>query len=731
MKINIVYGDIFSVRCDAYVNPTDVKLSGSGGLDREVHLRGGELLERECASLRSKMTLGDTVVSCGGNLPVKYILHTACPSRAEDDGSYSRLAKCYRQILNQAANRAELHHLALPLVGSGAAGYSLNEPCYADTLYSLTATTILSTILRFHRDNGNLHTISIVCSSQEKYDIMLRTFRWISGRGISKRSRIRGSLLGGAVGDALGYPVEFHDAAGSLIEEYVPDERSGKALISDDTQMTLFTACGMLWGYSRSCMRGIGGDIWHYIAIAYDDWLKTQEPEYQKTKPEVSWIRNIPELNARRAPGMTCLSALGAKGGSIQNPVNNSKGCGGVMRIAPIALYGAAHGRWDQAYTVRSCAEAAAITHGHPLGWLSAAALGSILHDIMENFSLEYAVQDTILLLQSQFANYPDTEIMVSLLRKAAMLAAGSGYTSSYNLMAEYDITNQLGEGWVGEEALAIGLFCALACKGSGFDQCVRNAVWHKGDSDSTASIAGQILGAYLGEEAIAQKWLTRLELRDVITEIADDLANDCQMSEYSAYTDAAWVRKYLSGENSTHIAKANEIPPHEFIQLPWPGQGKKSCKLYSYDIHHNIAGSYEILIENGTIYHVAKNKSDAKTGSPGFGFVTLKYDEEKQAYTEQHGWVRLHDGKVVSGYYNNRPFRLIPDTAKHCVEIFSDVSLLPWIGTIRRRNDEWGNPVEMEFAAHANLPSGFANLLGIIVSDKAYLYDFFCDANS
>ena len=96
--------------------------------------------------------------------------------------------------------------------------------------------------------------------------------------------RIRGSLVGGAIGDALGYAVEFlqedqifrkYGCEG--ITEY--DLVNGKALISDDTQMTLFTANGILVGDTRLSMRGIGGDPKAYVPNAYLDWLKTQESD--------------------------------------------------------------------------------------------------------------------------------------------------------------------------------------------------------------------------------------------------------------------------------------------------------------------------------------------------------------------------------------------------------------------------------------------------------------------
>jgi hypothetical protein len=72
-----------------------------------------------------------------------------------------------------------------------------------------------------------------------------------------------------------------------------------------------------------------------------------------------------------------------------------------------------------------------------------------------------------------------------------------------------------MGGGWVGEEALAISLYCALAAEGN-FAKGVRLAVNHTGDSDSTGSITGNILGAMQGKATIPALWLRELELKDV-----------------------------------------------------------------------------------------------------------------------------------------------------------------------------------------------------------------------
>ena len=362
---------------------------------------------------------------------------------------------------------------------------------------------------------------------------------------MDKRERIRGSLLCGAIGDAFGYPVEFLSGPDAKIREYVIDRESGKAVISDDTQMTLFTACGLLYGYSRFRMRGIGGNPAIYIRSAYFDWLETQGYKAEE-HPRVSWIYSIPELHCLRAPGNTCLSALQKGGGSIKEPINNSKGCGAVMRIAPIPLYCAGNHLMDKEKTADLCADASAITHCHPLGWLSSVALGIILYDLMCDASLDDAVADTIDFLRKKYADYPDAETMAKLIEKTKRLADLACRSNSDDLTGEFGIMKELGEGWVGEEALAVGLFSVLACRERGFDQCLYNAACHKGDSDSTASIAGQIWGAAYGLSRVDEKWLKNLELREVILEIADDLTDNCKMSEYGDYYDPVWDKKYI-----------------------------------------------------------------------------------------------------------------------------------------------------------------------------------------
>jgi ADP-ribosylglycohydrolase len=109
----------------------------------------------------------------------------------------------------------------------------------------------------------------------------------------------------------------------------------------------------------------------------------------------------------------------------------------------------------------------------------------------------------------------------------------------------DLDNIHRLGEGWVAEETLGISLYCALRYQND-FSAGIIAAVNHKGDSDSTGAVTGNILGALIGYRAIEEKWKKDLELSDVILEIADDLCHGCQMSEYSLYRDADWEKKYI-----------------------------------------------------------------------------------------------------------------------------------------------------------------------------------------
>ena len=359
--------------------------------------------------------------------------------------------------------------------------------------------------------------------------------------------KFRGCLIGGAAGDALGYAVEFKKAD-QIFAEYGPDGiteydlHRGKAIVSDDTQMTLFTAAGLLFGTTRGMMRGMSGGYPVYISRSYLDWYLTQTKPYPLTDRAhypTSWLVNVPELFHRRAPGNACLSAC-EKGadGTIEHPINDRRGCGGVMRVAPIGIY-FVDSRLDILKADRLGAEAAALTHGHELGYLPAAALVHIIYRLAESdgITVSSAVQDSMKALQILFPDAVHLDELLSLMQKAMELASSD--------LDDLSAIRQVGEGWVGDEALAIAIYCAVKYQDD-FDKALIAAVNHDGDSDSTGAVTGNILGARLGLKDIPEKYTRDLELKDVILAIADDLFSDCRMEEDGDFYDQVWDEKYI-----------------------------------------------------------------------------------------------------------------------------------------------------------------------------------------
>jgi ADP-ribosylglycohydrolase len=296
----------------------------------------------------------------------------------------------------------------------------------------------------------------------------------------------------------------------------VPGAHGALGLISDDTQMTLFTVEALIQAHARERKKGIGGAWSLLLREAYERWLETQS----KPAPGDSATSGLvaePWLYARRAPGNACLSGvaqsyapdpwlpLDGKPGRV-NP--DSKGCGTVMRSAPFGLVNTADGAFAMA------ARGAQITHGHPTGYYAAGALAAIVAHLVAGDSLEGSVLRALRLLE----RHPAHEETSAALRQALDLAAEGSPTA--------EKVESLGAGWVAEEALAIGVYSALAA--SDVKAALLLAVNHSGDSDSTGSICGNLLGARYGDHGLPHSWVQQVEGRAAIAALADDLAAEC-----------------------------------------------------------------------------------------------------------------------------------------------------------------------------------------------------------
>lgn len=358
--------------------------------------------------------------------------------------------------------------------------------------------------------------------------------------------KYRGCLLGGAAGDALGYAIEFdrEEAIAARygshgIRNYQLDER-GLAPFSDDTQMTLYTANSLLCSLAALSAQASGGApapapststpvsptaLAAYapaqMAQFYVEWMYTQVSPYPLAEPK-AWISSLPELFASRAPGVTCMNACEAMANGAK-AVNNSKGCGGIMRMAPVGLINTCP---SFSGVELQClgAQLAELTHCHELGWMPAGVFAHIVSLLSrdEASSVREAATQALNTLPEAFPNAHYLGQLQELLRYTLRLADSD--------MPDLEAIHALGEGWVAEEALAIGLLCSLRHEDD-FAGAITSAVNHGGDSDSTGAIAGNIVGAHLGLAGIPQRYLEHLELRDTISKIADDLFTGPQAS--------------------------------------------------------------------------------------------------------------------------------------------------------------------------------------------------------
>ncbi len=332
---------------------------------------------------------------------------------------------------------------------------------------------------------------------------------------MERRDKFYGCLLGGAAGDALGYAVEFMQEA-AIQKKYGKDGitdyalRNGSAVVSDDTQMTFFTANGLLLADASAAAHDA------CISLAYREWLLTQTKSYTPEPDGSCWLLREERLFQLRAPGNTCLTycETGAKG-SVEHPENHSCGCGGVMRVAPIGLYFDSSVHAQDWIDMRG-AQAAAMTHGHPMGYIPAAALVHLISRVTYGeLSLREAAEDTASAMDLLFRGTAGCRTFTSMMRDAMAMSEAD--------TPALDCIHALGEGWTGHEAFGIALYCALKYEND-FDMAIRTAVNHRGDSDSTGAIAGNILGAYLGLSSIPEKYLTALEMTDIARTLAEDL---------------------------------------------------------------------------------------------------------------------------------------------------------------------------------------------------------------
>lgn len=355
-----------------------------------------------------------------------------------------------------------------------------------------------------------------------------------------KADKIKGCLLGGAVGDALGAPVEFL-SLDRIISRYgaggvtgYAEFADGTGKFTDDTQMTLFTADAIIRRELRMEIHGFGAHLDQFALNAYRRWLLTQGYDFRLKEDSMQyqtlhsgWLIKREELFEQRSPGMTCMQSLISgkiKGGAVVKPDNDSKGCGGVMRVAPVGL------SYEPREAFENAVLMASVTHGHPSGYLAAGVLASVISFLLSGKNLKSSIGESVTILKS-FESHHE---VLDAVEKASY--------SAKNYAPSLDIIEILGKGWVAEEALSIALYCCL-CYPKNFEKGVLLSVNHSGDSDSTGSISGNILGAMLGMKSIPVILLENLQCRDIVNQIADDMIR--YRAVHTEEEIETWIERY------------------------------------------------------------------------------------------------------------------------------------------------------------------------------------------
>lgn len=344
----------------------------------------------------------------------------------------------------------------------------------------------------------------------------------------SREDKIMGCMLGGAIGDSLGYEKDFKPK-NKIITDF-----EGKERISSNTQMTLFTANGIIWRETRWSSKGIAPKPIHALYYAYSDWLDTQTNE--DNGKNICWIKHIPQLNVRRTPGKTCIDSLSNNHWGTKEPNTWSKGCGAITRSAPIGIY------YMKEYIIEFTKDMCTITHNNPLAIIPSIIFTTMINILVNTDKpIKKALYQAIDECKEECykINRKDTIYFLKLVDIAVKL-------SKLNISDE-DAIGIFGRGYLAEETFSIAIYSCLKYQKS-FKDAIICAINHRGNAKGTGSLTGNIIGAYLGYYNIPRNYTVNVELKDVIIEIAQDL------TKAPPDFDMKWDDKYVYNKIPSHL---------------------------------------------------------------------------------------------------------------------------------------------------------------------------------
>lgn len=352
--------------------------------------------------------------------------------------------------------------------------------------------------------------------------------------------KFEGGIIGSAVGDAFGYPLmkltfeeicETFEKKGAM--ELAVSRKTGTALLTEATQMSLFTADGILWAQNEH-VSDENAAVANYVFYSYQLWLYMQTKtiasrEYEwlfdKSKnPNMSSLLKSKGLGRVRRLNEVNINALldadNNNYGTLNKRVNENTDAGAVKRIVPVGLF---YGQTpDMAF--RMGCDIGAITHSHPDGYLPCGVYAAIVAQLIGDKPIDEAVNDAMIIL----ASYPENDNTYQMLQNAVDLAGDEDIDPQEGLP-------ELGDGFSAISCLAIAVYSALIHQ-SNYKYAIELATNHDGDSAACGAITGGILGAWYGLKKLPKNWTRRVQYRSLLETVADVLY------ENSSYSRAAYL---------------------------------------------------------------------------------------------------------------------------------------------------------------------------------------------
>ncbi|WP_108461472.1 ADP-ribosylglycohydrolase family protein [Devosia naphthalenivorans] len=317
---------------------------------------------------------------------------------------------------------------------------------------------------------------------------------------ISTRERVLGCLLGGACGDALGAPFEFSSHAEMIIkcgprgvQEFWPRYET-LARVTDETQLILFTVAGLIESRRDKSLSEV-----EHLHVAYLAWLSTQGiaspllPDFQNSYEA---LIDVIAAHGDRVPNAETMAALSEAKELGRSAGIVAPGNGAVARAAPFGLlYSATPQR---AY--HAAVADARLTHDDPRGYIAAGAFAMMIAWVMKGHTIAMAVERSLMFLRLQSGHEPTLHAVMN---------------APWKWSDFFQRPEWIGFGWTADDALAITVNAVLTT--NSLHDAVAAAANHNGDSDTTASMAGNLAGALYGARAVPGQWLEKVELRKEI----------------------------------------------------------------------------------------------------------------------------------------------------------------------------------------------------------------------